>query len=193
MQLPWLTSASGRCTGITQSVYDSSTARPSPKAPQTAPYLQADHREGLALARRSRLRKRRWRIEWGDEKRRCRSDCGRGALMLRARSSGGAGRAPVVRQPHTSCGQPRTLTDLHGLGMRSERPLPPSQMLGCAVNRLFKRRGRDLNPRGACTPNGFRDSDEYADLQVFLCSCASWCASEQPSLPKLRRLANVTV
>jgi hypothetical protein len=56
-------------------------------------------------------------------------------------------------------------------------------MKGCLTRRTacFERRGRDLNPRGACTPNGFRDRYEYANLQGFLCSCASSCASQQRS------------
>jgi hypothetical protein len=39
------------------------------------------------------------------------------------------------------------------------------------------RRGRDLNPRGACTPNGFRDGCEVRDFQVILCWFASAFAS----------------
>jgi hypothetical protein len=43
----------------------------------------------------------------------------------------------------------------------------PVEAATCSGNRLFKRRGRDLNPRGACTPNGFRDRYKSLCLQVF--------------------------
>jgi hypothetical protein len=78
-----------------------------------------------------------------------------------------------------------TTEDAHGrpwtdrCGLKTARS--PIEAASCPGNRSFKRRGRDLNPRGACTPNGFRDQHEYADLQVFLCSCASLCACQQPS------------
>src|SRR5215211_349838 len=41
----------------------------------------------------------------------------------------------------------------------------------------LERRGRDLNPRRACTLNGFRDRLETWDLQEFLLPCASGFAS----------------
>jgi hypothetical protein len=59
---------------------------------------------------------------------------------------------------------------------------PHAAQSACGLRRqtgYFKRRGRDLNPRGACTPNGFRDFRKYRDLQDVYSSCATLCASER--------------
>ena len=75
------------------------------------------------------------------------------------------------RTPEDACGRPW----IGRCGSKTAR-LPtgaaPSQ-----GSRSFKRRGRDLNPRETCAPNGFRDRCESANLQDFFRSCASMCAS----------------
>ena len=48
-----------------------------------------------------------------------------------------------------------------------------------------KRRGRDLNPRDACTPNGFRDRLETGDVQGVFGRCASSFASTERMLGDL--------
>ncbi len=51
---------------------------------------------------------------------------------------------------------PRRVEIPHGT-ISYDRSLPPSSRLADRHGHREKRRGRDLNPGGACTPNGFRD------------------------------------
>ena len=48
---------------------------------------------------------------------------------------------------------------------------------------IYERRGRDLNPGGACTPNGFRDRIETAALQGVFDPFASAFASLRAARP----------
>jgi hypothetical protein len=90
-------------------------------------------------------------------------------------SRSGASRAPVTRE---TSGLPETSTDFHGLSVavsktaRTRTDAAPSSgtawLSGGGGIRTLER---------PVTSNGFRDRHECIDLQGFLCSCASLCAS----------------
>jgi hypothetical protein len=93
--------------------------------------------------------------------------------------------SPWCRAPVSAAGNglSRTLVDSGGLDGAVTETVRFRSANGFAPKPAwFGRRGRDLNPRTACTLGGFRDRLETGDLQGLLSRCASKFASARDSL-----------